>query len=92
MNYLQDTQDKINNFGFDNTELAQEFSNKLAQQCTQAFNCEWANKEELEKFIFSDNDVLEQVCNEDTADFDWNDARDLQHTVVNNVTDFYDLN
>ncbi|WP_109441879.1 hypothetical protein [Acinetobacter haemolyticus] len=100
MNYLQNAQDQINNFALDNTEMAQEFSARLGQQLHSLFNSEWDSKEDIYAIVLGENDVLEQICNEhdiDTSngegdvDFDWLDARDLQHTVINAVSDFYNL-
>lgn len=104
MNYLQNTQDQINNFALDNTELAQEFAAKLGQQLHNLFNTEWDNetdtKSDIETIVLGEVDVLEQLCNEhdiDTqdgegnVDFDWQDARDLQHAVINAVSSFYNL-
>lgn len=91
MNYLQNVQNSINAFADSNTNLAIEFSTKLGQQLHNAFNSQWNDKAELEQLIFSDNDVLEQTCSEEEADFSWNDARDLQRDVVDAVSTFYNL-
>lgn len=104
MNYLQNAQDKINNFALGNTHLAQEFSAKLGQQLHTLFNSEWDSetdsKSDIETIVLGEVDVLEQLCNEhdiDTSegegntDFDWQDARDLQHAVINAVSEFYNL-
>ncbi|MGK8804309.1 hypothetical protein [Acinetobacter seifertii] len=91
MNYLQNVQDSINAFADSNTDLAIEFSVKLGQQLHNAFNSEWTDKEELEQLVFTDNDVLEQTCSEEDADFSWDDARDLQRDLVEAVSSFYNL-
>lgn len=91
MNYLTDTQASINKFAELNTEKAQAFAAKLGQQLQKCFDSKWDDKAELEQHIFSDNDVLESVCDENEADFDWNEARDLQRDVLNAVAEFYNL-
>jgi len=104
MNYLQNTQDKINAFALGNTELAQEFSAKLGQQLHNLFNTEWDSetdsKSDIETIVLGEADVLEQLCykydidtseGEGNTDFDWQDARDLQHAVINAVSSFYNL-
>lgn len=91
MNYLTDTQASINKFAELNTEKAQEFAAKLGQQLQNCFDSKWDDKAELEQYIFSDKDVLESVCSEEEADFDWNNARDLQRDVLNAVAEFYNL-
>lgn len=105
MNYLQNAQEQINNFALENTELAQEFAAKLGQQLHNLFNTEWDSetdsREDIETIVLGEADVLEQLCNEhdiDTSngegntDFDWQDARDLQHVVINAVSSFNNLN
>ena len=100
MNYLQNAQNQINNFALNNTELAQEFANRLGQQLHNLFNSEFDSKGDIETIVLGENDVLEQLCNEqdiDTSegegntDFVWQDARDLQHDVINAVSEFYNL-
>lgn len=100
MNYLKNAQNQINNFALNNTELAQEFANRLGQQLHSLFNSEWDSKEDIETIVLGENDVLEHLCNErdiDTSegegntDFVWQDARDLQHDVINAVSEFYNL-
>ena len=100
MNHLQNTQDQINNFAENNTALAQEFAAKLGQQLHNLFNSEWDDKDDITTIVLGEDDVLEQLCNEhdiDTqhgegdTDFDWHDARDLQHAVINAVAEFNSL-
>ena len=91
-NYMQDTQARINKFNelnFD-SELAMEFSALLGKQLNNLLNSQWDSRKEVDDYVF-ENDVLQKVCDEENADFDWNAARDLQSDVVDAVSEFYCL-
>ena len=91
MNHLQTISDQIYKFSLGNTYHAKEFCIALQKQALQAFEIQWSSREELESYIFSDHDVLAITCSEDECNFDYLQARDLQHSVVNIISDFYDL-
>ena len=90
---FQNTLNAINNFQdahYEN-EQVMEFTNALWRQLHNIFKCHWFSKEELALHMFSDADVLESVCEEDEATFDWNEARDLQRDVFNTAVNFFGL-
>jgi len=91
-NYMIDTQQRINDFVESNqSELAQDFAQKLGKQLNKLLNSKFDNKKEVNNYVF-ENDVLEKTCDESDCDFDWNAARDLQRDVVDAVAECYRLN
>jgi len=90
---FQNTLNAINTFqdAHYGNEQVMEFTNALGHQLHNIFNCRWFSKEELAQHLFSDVDVLESVCEEDEATFEWNAARDLQRDVYNTTVDFFNL-
>ena len=104
MNYIDNAQDEIDEFAVDNSELAQHFAIKLSHQLQGLVRDNWDSeihtKEDVLTIVLEEDNVLQQFCDENNidmqdanfnVDFDLQHAIELQHIVIDAITEFFEL-